>query len=95
MVETEFTINEGKKSLENFEKIKQSIKGLFEILNINFDNDDFYFKAGLENLNGLYRNILELILNDYGLRQFKRKLDNSEVDIEIVLEDYIHEELEV
>ena len=80
-----------KKAFKNFENIKASIKGLYEILNINLAEDDIYFDAASDNLSGLYRNLLELLVNDYGLEQFTEKLRNSEVSLDIVLNETVAE----
>ncbi|MFW9899613.1 MAG: hypothetical protein ACFFDO_10190 [Candidatus Thorarchaeota archaeon] len=93
MIESNYTKDATKKALKNFENIKDSIKGLYEIININLVEDDIYFEAASDNLSGLYRNLLELLVNDYGLRQFTRKLRNSEVDLNIILNEAIAEQL--
>ncbi|MFX1395056.1 MAG: hypothetical protein ACFFAH_16000 [Promethearchaeota archaeon] len=92
MIESNYTQDATKKAFKNFEKIKASIKGLYEIININLPEDDIYFEAANDNLSGLYRNLLELLINDYGLRQFTKKLRNSEVDLNIVLNEAIAEQ---
>lgn len=92
MIESNYTKDATKKAFKNFEKIKASIKGLYEIININLAEDDIYFDAASDNLSGLYRNLLELLINDYGLRQFTKKLRNSEVDLNIVLNEAIAEQ---
>ena len=91
MIETKYIKDAKKKALKNFDNIKESIKGLYEILNINLDEDDIYSEAASDNLTGLYRNLLELLLNDYGLRHFVEKLKNSEVDLNIVLNEALAE----
>jgi hypothetical protein len=66
--------------------LKKSLQGLHEILRITLDADDIYYKMGLDNIIGVYQNFLEMMLNDYGARQFMRKLRNSEIDIDIPLD---------
>ena len=79
------------KSEENFEKIKEAIRGLYDILNFALENkQDCYYKAGLDNLTGLYQNLLEMLLNDYGTRKLMKKLRNSELDLDIVLNKLIN-----
>jgi len=91
MIETKYMKDAKKKAFKNFENIKASIKGLYEILNINLAEDDIYFDAASDNLSGLYRNLLELLVNDYGLEQFTEKLRNSEVNLDIVLNETVAE----
>lgn len=71
-----FVVNQQSKAEENFENIKESIKGLYQILKISSD-DDTFCKMGMDNLEALYKNLLELLLNDYGARQLMKKLKNS------------------
>ncbi|MFX1411721.1 MAG: hypothetical protein ACFFA6_15325 [Promethearchaeota archaeon] len=72
-----FVVNVQSKADKNFENIKESIKGLYQILKISCDNETFC-KMGLDNLEALYKNLLELLLNDYGARQLMKKLKNSD-----------------
>jgi len=91
-----YTIKAKEKAEKNFENIKESIKGLYEILSINLEDseDNFYFEAGEENLMGLYQNLVELLTNEYGLRQLLKKINKSEIDLNIILnERLIDEEL--
>ncbi|TFG21659.1 MAG: hypothetical protein EU529_12845 [Promethearchaeota archaeon] len=92
MIETKYMKDAKAKAFKNFENIKASIKGLYEILHINLNDNDFYSEAASENLSGLYHNILELLINDYGLQQFVKKLRTSEVDLNIVLNEAIAEQ---
>jgi len=71
---------------KNFKNIQKSIKGLFEILEITLSDKDFYLEAGKENLTGLYRNLVELFLNEYGYRKLVKKIKESKLDINIKLE---------
>ena len=88
-----FTEKAEEKALENFKNIKESIKGLFDVLNLGV-SDDLYFNAGKENIEGLYQNFLELMINDSGLRKVAKKIQNSEVEIDITLDEYLVETLE-
>lgn len=81
-----FTSEMKKKAEENFENIKKSIQGLHDILNINFSDEDAYYKLGQDNLLGLYENLLELILNEYGLRKLVKKIKDCEFDLDIALD---------
>ena len=89
MVVSNFTAVMEEKVEENFENIKEAIRGLYNILNITLTekDDEYYYNAGLDNLTGLYQNLLELLLNDYGARRFMKRLRNSEVEIDITLSE--------
>lgn len=81
-----FTLEMKRKAEENLENIKKSIQGLYEILNINFPDEDIYLKLGQDNLLALYENLLELILNEYGLRKLVKKIKDSKIDLDICLD---------
>lgn len=77
-------------AFENFENIKKSLKGLFEIFQLTLDSEDeLYYNMGVDNISGLYENFLELMFNDYGARQVMKALRNSEIDLAIPLNDPI------
>ena len=77
------------KAEKSFENIKDAVKGLYEILDLSLSEDDFYYEAGKDNITAIYKNFIELLLNEYGLRQLLKKIQNSEVDLNIVLNEYL------
>lgn len=77
------------KAEKNFENIKDALKGLYEILDLSVIEDDFYYEAGKDNIKAIYANLIELFLNEFGLRQLLKKIQNSEVDLNIVLNEYL------
>ena len=82
-------------AFENFENIKKSLKGLFEIFQLTLDSeDDLYYNMGVDNISGLYENLLELMFNDYGARQLMKALRNSEIDLAIPLNESLSSERE-
>ena len=74
------------KALKNFDNIKEAIKGIYEILKISLPEKDFYLDAGVENIIALYQNILELASNESGLREIMKRLENSEIELDIPLD---------
>jgi hypothetical protein len=93
MPQTIFTNGSVEKAEKNFDDIKESIKGLYDILSIGLaDKDDqIYYEAGKENIVGLYKNIIELMLNDYGLRKVVKKIRESDIELDIVLNEILVE----
>ena len=75
--------------MNNFENIKAALKGLYEIMDLGVSDDEFYREAGKENIEALYKNLIELLLNEYGLRHLVKKINNSEIDLNIVLNEYL------
>ncbi|MFX1259208.1 MAG: hypothetical protein ACFFAN_15245 [Promethearchaeota archaeon] len=89
MMDTKHSIKATKQAVKNFENIKEAIKGLYEILNINLKDKDIYLSIGKDNLMGLYSNLIQLLSNNYGLRQLIKKINNSELDLDIVLNELL------
>jgi len=75
------------KALKNFENLKKCIQGIYEILNISLPSDDAYFLMAQDNLEELYRNFLELLLNEKGARELSNMIKRSEIDLDIVLKN--------
>ncbi len=96
MINSDFSNKLTGKAFKNFENIKTSLKGLFEILQLALDReeDDVYYNMSVDNISGLYENLLELLFNDYGARQLMKALRNSEVDLAIPLTDPLKNESE-
>jgi len=89
-----YTINATEKAEKSFTNIQESIKGLYEILSIKLEDadDNFYFEAGEDNLMGLYQNLVELLTNEYGLRQLIKKIKTSKIDLNITLNERLVDE---
>ncbi|HUW90020.1 MAG TPA: hypothetical protein VMV43_05820 [Candidatus Nanopelagicaceae bacterium] len=77
------------KAETSFENIKDAVKGLYEILDLSLSEDDFYYEVGKDNITAIYKNLIELLLNESGFRQLLKKIQNSEVDLNIVLNEYL------
>lgn len=78
-----------KQSLINFENIKECIQGIYQVLKINLSYDNIYFQIGQDNLEALYQNLLELMINDVGTIEFMKKLKNAEIDLDLPLDNLI------
>ncbi|MHA1191997.1 MAG: hypothetical protein ACTSP9_06830 [Promethearchaeota archaeon] len=63
-----------------YENMRKSIKGIEEILKINFLEKDIYHKMGMDNLNALHENIIELLKHTYSPREVRMKLREIEHD---------------
>jgi hypothetical protein len=96
MIESNFTRKLKEKAELNFEMIKESIKGLYEVMGLAIpqDEDSIYYDIGCENLSALYKNLLELLMNDYGTRDFVKRLKHKQIDVNIPLVDFFDEEEE-
>ena len=72
-----------------YEKMRKSIKGVEEILKINFLEKDIYYKMGMDNLNALHENIIELLKHTYSPREVRMRLREIEYDEKITQESVI------
>ncbi|MFX0069723.1 MAG: hypothetical protein ACFFAO_01405 [Candidatus Hermodarchaeota archaeon] len=66
------------KAWDYYERIKSAMDGLFEILTINFSEDDMFYQCGIDNLETLKETILDLLQHDYNPTEIKRKLRDLE-----------------
>jgi len=76
-------MNKGKNdsnAMEYYQNIKKSFSGLKEILRINFNEKDFYYQAGMDNLEALKENIIDLLQNSCNSREIRIKLREFERD---------------
>lgn len=78
-----------KKAMTNFENIKDCIQGLFEILKINLSHENIYFQMGQDNIEALYQNLVELMINDLGTIEFMKRLKNAEIDLDLPLDNLL------
>lgn len=90
MIRSDATINSTNRAVKSFEEVMESIKGLYEILRINFSENDIYFKLARDNIIALYNNILNLILKDNDLRLLKKKLLNSEIKADFPIDNFLN-----
>jgi hypothetical protein len=87
MKNTDVIYTSTRKALLNFENIKKCIQGLYEVLKITLPTEDIYLKIGQDNIEHLYENILELMVNEVGTVEFMKKLKSSEVDLDLPLDN--------
>ncbi|MFW6272865.1 MAG: hypothetical protein ACOC2U_03700 [bacterium] len=78
-----------KQALKNFENVKLAIRGIYEILSINFTEEDLYYKMSIDNIIGLYQNLLELLTNEQGMKELREKIKNSDIDVDIPMNIFL------
>ncbi len=82
-----YNTSSAENAVEKFEKIKDTIKGLYDILKIiSPSENDIYFKMGVDNISVLYQNMLDLISNSNdNAKHVSKKIENSELVAELPL----------
>ena len=69
------------KAWEHYEKIRDSLNGLYEILNMNLDKDNIFYQCAVDNLESLKGTIIDLLKKDYNPKEIKIKLRDLEFDM--------------
>ena len=70
------------KALQNYKICQETMKGIHDIVNISLSKDDIYAKMAMDNLIILHNNILDLIENDDGIKQLKKKIQDRELKVD-------------
>jgi hypothetical protein len=74
---------------EYYGKIRESIKGINEIIKINFLENNIYHKLSMDNLNALNDNVIELFKHVYSPRLVRMKLREIQYDEQEAQETYL------
>ena len=69
------------KAWEHYEKIRDSLNGLYEILNMNLDKDNIFYQYAVDILESLKETIIDLLKKDYNPKEIKIKLRDLEFDM--------------
>ena len=73
--------NKIEKAWGYYKKVNKALTGLFEILTMNFSEEDLFYKCGIDNLTQLKEVILDLLSHDYNPTEIKKKLRDLEFDM--------------
>ncbi|MFX1529400.1 MAG: hypothetical protein ACFFB4_17640, partial [Promethearchaeota archaeon] len=69
------------KAWEYYEKIRDALTGLYEILNMSMDENNIFYQCAIDNLENLKETIIDMLKKDYNPTEIKRKLRELEFDI--------------
>lgn len=67
-------------TMEKYRNVRECLTGLYEIININFNERDIYHQVAMDNLINLNNNILELLRGTHTPREIRIKLREIEFD---------------
>ena len=69
------------KAWEHYEKIRDSLNGLYDILNMNLDDGNIFYQCAVDNLEILKETIIDLLKKDYNPTEIKIKMRELEFDM--------------
>lgn len=67
-------------AFEIYENVREALSGLKTILKINFNEKDFYYQAGMDNIQALNDLIINLLKTSYTPREVRMKLREIEYE---------------
>jgi len=73
------------KAWTHYEKIRDSLTGLYEILNMNLDEENIFYQCAVDNLETLKDTIIDLLKKDYNPNEIKIKMRELEFDMKKTL----------
>ena len=66
---------------EYYDKVKEALYGLFDVLNIALDPESIYYKCGVDNLEALKSSLIDLLMKDYDTLDLQDTLRKIEFDV--------------
>jgi hypothetical protein len=66
---------------EYYDKVKNALYGLFEVLNLTLDPESVYYKCGIDNLEALKSNLIDLLMRDYDTLDLQDTLRRIEFNV--------------
>ena len=75
-----------KNAIQCFEKIKQGLQGVYEILNITYPENHLFLLMAQDNIRAVYGSFLRLMTNELGTKELIDKIKCAEIDLDISLD---------
>ncbi|MFW9989973.1 MAG: hypothetical protein ACFFC3_15095 [Candidatus Odinarchaeota archaeon] len=66
--------------INNYKKIREALTGLNDIITINFNENNFYHAAAVDNLKALHNNVIEILKSSFTPREIRIRLRELEFD---------------
>ena len=76
--------NDIDQSFEKYEKIRECLSGLSEIMGINFRENNIYYQLGMDNLKALHENLVDILKMTHNPRKVRmriREIENNEKEL--------------
>ena len=66
---------------EYYDKVRDALNGLFEVLNIALDPNSVFYQCGVDNLEALKSNLIDLLMKDYDTLELQDTLRKIEFNV--------------
>ena len=66
--------------MDKYRNVRECLAGLYDIMNINFNEKDIMHQAAMDNLINLNNNILEILRDSFTPREIRMRLREIEFD---------------
>ncbi|MHA2400503.1 MAG: hypothetical protein ACXADU_16640 [Promethearchaeota archaeon] len=66
---------------EYYDKVRDALNGLFEVLNIALDPNSIFYQCGVDNLEALKGSLLDLLMKDFDTLELQDTLHRIEFDV--------------
>ena len=66
---------------EYYDKVKDALNGLFEVLSVALEPDNILYKCGVDNLEALKDGLIDLLMKDYDTLELQDTLRKIEFDV--------------
>ena len=66
---------------EYYDKVRDALNGLFEVLNVALEPDNILYQCGVDNLEALKNSLIGLLMRDYDTLELQDTLRKIEFDV--------------
>jgi hypothetical protein len=66
--------------MENYKAIRECLTGICDVFNINFNENNIFHQAGMDNLKALHKNVLTILRKTHTPREVRIRLREIEFD---------------
>ncbi|MHA1931708.1 MAG: hypothetical protein ACW96X_04155 [Promethearchaeota archaeon] len=66
---------------EYYDKVKDALNGLFEVLNVALEPENILYQCGVDNLEALKKGLLDLLMKDYDTLELQDTLRKIEFNV--------------
>ncbi|MHA1986123.1 MAG: hypothetical protein ACW98D_05725 [Promethearchaeota archaeon] len=77
--------DDSEEAWEYYDKVRDALNGLFEVLNVALEPDNILYKCGVDNLEALKHGLIDLLMKDYDTMELQDTLRKIEFDVKKTL----------